>query len=565
MEKFYYNNNPIVKKIFFKMLIPTILMNLTTALASFADTMIIGKYLDDATLSVVTFATPIYMIINTFAALYAVGGSIVMSVDSGKGDKTTANKAFSIAMELIFITSGILVIAGIFFGDWITKRLGAGPEVFELVRSYSTIVLIGAPVFMINIALAFFVRNDGRPVLSMIGMFLSIAVNIVMDIVFIGYMNLGVAGAAYATVLGQLVSAVVIASHFFTSKNTLRFSFTMNKSAIRILKNGMGTALHFIYQFITILIINNFVERLGGNDGVVVYTVVFNLCTVSLALFEGFSQTIQPMISLYYGEQSHKNISDTIKLVFKTILVICGTITIILEIVPGIVPTLFNITGETLMSDSVVAIRIYATSMIIMTINVILGYYLQSTEQSFMASFLVSLRCLIVFLISVFVLGRLIGINGVWASYTVTEVVTFGIFILMNMIKRRQLAKKDIVADVFLLDTNIRNKTYTYTFSSAKDDFGEYKIYVLESIKNKISDNIQSDIRYYLTQLENIISDERRYIEVEINSVMQKAIIRDNLDHGTIIDKLKESDEYKSKYEYVPVFGWNRVCLERGD
>ena len=82
MDKlYYYKNNPIVKSIFIKMLAPTILMNLTTALASFADTVIIGYFLDDLALSVVTYATPIYMIINTFAALFAVGGSIAMSID----------------------------------------------------------------------------------------------------------------------------------------------------------------------------------------------------------------------------------------------------------------------------------------------------------------------------------------------------------------------------------------------------------------------------------------------------------------------------------------------------
>ena len=102
MEKTYhYRHNPIVKRIFLTMLVPTIFMNLTTSIASMADTMIIGRYLDDASLSVVTFATPIYMIINVFSALFAVGGCIAMSIDSGKGRKDAANKAFSISVELL--------------------------------------------------------------------------------------------------------------------------------------------------------------------------------------------------------------------------------------------------------------------------------------------------------------------------------------------------------------------------------------------------------------------------------------------------------------------------------
>lgn len=178
--------NPIVKSIYMAMLGPTILMNLTTAIGSMADTVIIGHYLDDVSLSVVTFATPIYMIINMFAALFAVGGCIAMSIDSGKGAKETANKAFSVSMELLVITGLLLVLCGIFFIDPITRWLGAGDDVFELVRMYSRIVLIGGPVFVLNIGFAFFVRNDGRPTLSMAGMFLSIIVDIILNVVFVG-------------------------------------------------------------------------------------------------------------------------------------------------------------------------------------------------------------------------------------------------------------------------------------------------------------------------------------------------------------------------------------------
>ena len=131
MEQTYrYKHNPIVRSILLAMLAPTILMNLTTAIGSMADTVIIGHYLDDLSMSVVTFATPIYMVINMFAALFAVGGCIAMSIDSGKGEKQTANRAFSLSMELLVIVSAVLLLAGVFFSGTITRWLGAGPEVF---------------------------------------------------------------------------------------------------------------------------------------------------------------------------------------------------------------------------------------------------------------------------------------------------------------------------------------------------------------------------------------------------------------------------------------------------
>ena len=251
-DNYLYKHNPIVKRIFLSMLAPTILMNLTTAIGSVADTIIIGQYLDDLSLSVVTFATPIFMLINTFAALFAVGGCITMSIDAGKGDKKSANRAFSLSIELLYFIGILLYFAGAFFSNTITGWLGATGEVFGLVEQYSRIILIGGPVFVLNIGLAFFVRNDGRPTLSMVGMFSSIIVDIILNFVFVGYLDYGVSGAAYSTVIGQIVSILIICTHFFSSKNTLKFNFTLNKNICRVIKNGVSSALNFVYQFLLI-------------------------------------------------------------------------------------------------------------------------------------------------------------------------------------------------------------------------------------------------------------------------------------------------------------------------
>lgn len=564
---YYYKHNPIVKNIFFAMLIPTILMNLTTALASFADTVIIGYFLDEKSLSVVTFSTPIYMIINTVASLYAVGGSIAMSIDSGKGDKKTASEAFSVAVELLALTGGLLLLAGIFLNQQIPVWLGAGDDVFDMVRAYSIVILISAPIFMFNIGLAFFVRNDGRPTLSMVGMFLSIAVNIVFDVVFIGGLKLGVAGAAYATVLGQVVSILVIGSHLLSKKNTLRFRFVISGMAGRIIKNGASTALHFVYQFLTILIMNHYVMSLSGTDGVVVYTVVFNLYTVSLALFEGLSQTIQPMVSLYYGERSHKKIKNTIRLVLIATIIICGSTTVLLELFPGIVPSVFGIHGGMLLKQSIVAVRIYATSMIIMTVNVIAGYYLQSTEYSSMSAVLVSMRCFILFLGSVFVLGRLFGMDGVWGAYTMAEVLSFLIFVIMVMAKMGQLKKEGIEADVFLLDKNVEKNTVCFTCDCEKETFADYQNQVINQLRedSATGDVMVLDAERYLEGLGKCdVQMSGKYIEVEVNRAEHRVFIRDNLDHSRLEEYIEDFDACKSRSEYGPVLGWNRICMEYG-
>lgn len=568
-DTYLYKNSPIVKRIFFSMLAPTILMNLTTALASFADTVIIGYFLDDMSLSVVTYATPIYMIINTFAALFAVGGSISMGIDSGKGNKASANRAFSIAVELLVFVGLLLTVGGTLFTNMLPVWLGAGSDVsgqtvYEMVRAYATIITVSSPIFMLNVGLAFFVRNDGRPNLSMAGMMLSIVVNIVFDVIFIAVFDLGVAGAAYATVFGQLVSALVIASHFLSKKNTLKFKFAFGTEVIRIVKNGGSTALHFVYQFLTILIINHLVTKLAGTNGVVVYTIVFNLYTVSLALFEGISQTIQPMISLFYGEMNIPKIKQTLKLAFCTVFVICGLVTLALEIFPQVVPIIFGVDDAALIANCATAVRIFSASMIIMTINVVIGYYLQSTEHSLLSAILVSLRCFVLFLIGVFALGSIFGLNGIWASYAVAEVLTFLLYLLINTISCKKIEQKNGEANFLLLSKTVENSTSIYTLEGEKEDVGEFLSYI--TIKLSESKYLQREIvNNTISYLEDLLrvnaKTKGKMLEVDIIEAEGKVIIRDNLDHSEVEQKV-QNYLLSEESDYSPALGFHRLCLK---
>lgn len=543
-----HKHNPIVKKIFLAMLAPTILMNLTTAIGSVADTIIIGQYLDNESLSVTTFATPIYMIINTFAALFSVGGCIAMSIDAGKGKKESANKAFSTSIELLAFTGFLLLLGGVFFSSTITHWLGAGSNVFEAVREYSFIILAGSPLFMLNIGLAFFVRNDGRPTLSMVGMFASIAVDVTLNFVFVGKLGMGVSGAALSTVLGQIASIVIICMHFFTSKNTLKFRFALDKTVFRIIKNGASSALHFVYQFLTILIINHFLSVIAEADGVVIYTVVFNLSTVSLSVFEGISQTIQPMVSNYAGEKSFRKIKETMRLAIIAIFVICGCVTLFLELKPELVPIVFGIDGVVMVEKAAVAVRIFATSMIIMTINVVIGYYLQSTEQNLMASVIVSLRCFALFLAATFGLGILFGLNGVWAAYTVSEILTLFIIVCMVKYKQKKLMKSGINSNFMLLDDTVEKGAVSYICNLKKDNYDDYLLAVEKAVQesNMDENSIRTAIDYLRELKSSAEQDKAKYIEVEINSTISIIIIRDNLKRAT---------------EFDAVLGWNRICI----
>jgi len=455
-------------------------------------------------------------------------------------------------MELLALMGIFLAIAGLFFSRILTHWLGASEDVFDLVQAYARIILLGAPFLALNTGLAFFVRNDGRPMLSMIGMFSSIAVDITLNFVFVGYMNLGVVGAAYSTILGGMVSMAVLSTHFFSAKNTLKFRFSLDGMALRIIKNGGSAALQFIYQFVTILILNHLIAWLAGTDGVVLYTVVFNLSTVSLSLFEGISQTIQPMVSNYFGEKSYRNIRATMRLAFITIFVICGSVTLLLEFAPQFVPMAFGIESQELIARSSAAVRIYAASMIITTVNVVIGYYLQSIEQVGIASVIISLRSFVVFLISILVLGRLFGVNGIWCAYLVSEVLTFSICMIMLKCKRTAMEKESVQPNMFLLDSRIENGSEYLTFIGRKTDFDLFGAEVCKYL---------SAAEYISYLKAHLSSSKAACVEIEINNEAGIVYIRDNLKYAEApLESLRVAIGAENVI-HDAVLGWNRLSV----
>ncbi|MBR6647392.1 MAG: hypothetical protein IKL09_07745, partial [Clostridia bacterium] len=384
------------------------------------------------------------------------------------------------------------------------------------------------------------------------------------NLVFVGFMSMGVAGAAISTVIGQGVGLIIVGSHFLSKKNTLKFRFAFDSSVCRIIKNGFGSALSFVYQFVTIIVMNHYVVQISGPEGIVIYTVVFNLCTVSLAVFEGLSQTTQPMISLYFGEKSNKKIKDSVKLSVLSAVIICGSVMAILEAFPAIVPHMFGISESGLIQQSALAVRIYTTSMFIMTLNVIIGNYLQSIEFGQITSVLVSLRCCVLLLICVFVLGELFGLGGIWAAYTVAEILTFIVFMVINIIKREKLSKNNVSADIFFLDKRVEESCKSLVY---KCNTNEYESFCneIKTIADKIAiynEKMLITALEYLTKLEDVIVDKKgKYIEVEFNASDEKIIISDNLSHDKLKDDFaKITDE---GIEYGPVLGLNRICIKR--
>ena len=212
-----------VRGIFFRYLIPSICGTMVTSIYVLADTIMIGKGLGATAMAALNIALPIYNIFFGIGLLFGVGGSVLMSVCRGRGDKKQAVAFFTLYFILNIVIWLLSQVVCVIWMEEIAWSLGATKETFPYVMDYMRCIIWGMGAYYLSSYLQTFVRNDGAPKLAMNAVIAGGVTNIVLDYLFVFPMQLGMAGAALATVLGSTLTVVILVLHFFSPKNQLRF------------------------------------------------------------------------------------------------------------------------------------------------------------------------------------------------------------------------------------------------------------------------------------------------------------------------------------------------------
>ena len=185
-----------------------------------ADTFFVSKGLGSNGLAALNLAIPIYSFIHGSGLMIGMGGGTGFAVQKSRGEREEADRVFSLAFRLAAVLAAVFVLLGAFFSGKIVALLGADQDVYQMSETYTQVILLFAPAFLLNDMFLCFVRNDGSPQLSMAAMLTGSMFNIVLDYIFIFPCGMGIFGAALATGLAPIVSLIVLSPYFIKKKNT---------------------------------------------------------------------------------------------------------------------------------------------------------------------------------------------------------------------------------------------------------------------------------------------------------------------------------------------------------
>lgn len=389
-----------------------------------ADTFFVSNGLGANGLTALNLAIPVYSFIHGSGLMFGMGGAIKYSIYRGQREYKNADKCFSNTIYIMSILAVIFMLTGIFFSEKLTILLGADKDVFHMTKTYLQVILLFAPAFMVNDTLICFVRNDGNPKLSMIGMLTGSFSNIILDYVFIFPLHMGIFGAVLATGLAPVISLFILSKHWITKQNQFHFVWTdpSFRLAETILTLGAPSFITEMASGIVMIVFNMIILRLQGNIGVAAYGVVANLSLVVISIYTGIAQGVQPVLSRIYGYGERGSQKQVLRYALKTMLVIsCGIYLIFLFSADLIVNAFNSEQNIQLQQIAETGLKLYFTAIPFVGFNIIISSYFTSTEKALPAQLISLSRGFFVIIPMAYFLAFLLKMTGVWLSFPITE------------------------------------------------------------------------------------------------------------------------------------------------
>lgn len=414
-----------IKTLYFKYLAAAFGSALVTSIYSIVDMAMVGKYHGPAGTAALAVVAPVWNIIYSLGLLMGIGGSVLFSTIRGKGEGETrrSNEYFTVSM------AGSLVLA---LAAWaaiacwdrpLLQFFGAEGETLTLAREYVRSIKFVIPCFLFTQTLAAYLRNDRNPALATAGVLAGGIFNVFGDYFFVFTCDMGAFGAGLATAIGTVISILVLSSHFFLKKNTLRLvrptHFFGKLREISV--TGFSTFFIDIAMGILTILFNRQIMAYLGTKALSVYGVIVNISTFVQCCAYSVGQASQPILSTNFGAGKGQRIRQTLRYALGTTTFFGLFWTVLCLAVPNCFIHLFMAPTPQVLEIAPMIIRCYSLSFLLLPLNIFSTYYFQAVMKPKTAFAVSILRGLIISGILILLLPVVSGANSIWFAMPLTE------------------------------------------------------------------------------------------------------------------------------------------------
>jgi len=435
-----------ISKALITLTIPAIIGLLVTAVYNLVDTLFIGFLNDIASIAASAIMFPIMLLVNGVGSTFGMGSASVISRRLGEKNEQEAKKTSATGFYTTLLIGLFFVIVGNIFLEKLLSLFGASSTVMPRAIEYGRLIISGSIFQILNIYMNNMLRSEGAAKYSSIALATGSICNVILDPILMFVFHMGIAGAALATVISQIISFIYLITFYFSGKGLLSIKPALFKPSFKlygaIMAIGLPTLFRQVLSSIGTGIFNN-AAAVYGDSAVAAMGISSKILMFVLTILFGIGQGMQPLAGFNYGAKQYDRVLQSVKLAVIWSVTICAVITVI------IIPTANSIVSAFSKDPDVLfiaakALRIMFATLVLTGIQNTLSTFYQALGKGFQALFLSMVRQGIFFLPAVLLLPKFFGLSGILISQPVADIFAVfvtGIMALNEIKKLKELNK----------------------------------------------------------------------------------------------------------------------------
>lgn len=424
----------------FQFTLPPVFMMIFTSVYGVVDGYFVSNYVGKTPFAAVNLIYPFLMLLGAFGFMFGSGGSALIAKTLGEGDHIKAKKLFSLFIYVSIVLALVIMVAAFFCLCPIAVLLGAEGELVEYCVTYGQILLIALPFFILQFEFQTFFITAEKPGLGLFVTIFSGVTNMVLDYVFLAIFDWGLPGAAWATAGSQIVGGGVALVYFALPNKSLLRLTTTNMEIRALLKgctNGASEFVTNISMSLVSMLYNFQLMRYAGENGVAAYGVLMYVSFVFIAIFLGYSVGVAPVISFHFGAKHPAELKNLLKksciiiAAFSIAMLVLGEVLALplSKLYVGYDPELFDMTRK--------AFLIYSFSYVFTGVGIFGSAFFTALNDGLTSAIISFLRTLIFQVAAVLILPLILGLEGIWCSVIVAELLATIVTVVFLIVKRK--------------------------------------------------------------------------------------------------------------------------------
>lgn len=418
-----------------------IIMMIFTSIYGVVDGFFISNYVGKTPFAAVNLVMPFIMILGGVGFMIGTGGSALIAKTLGEGNQEKANCYFTMLIKLTVVLGILLSLLGIVFIRPISYLLGATDAMIEDCVVYGRSVLLFNTAFMLQNVFQTFLAAAEKPKLGLVITTTAGVTNMALDALFIAVFQWGVAGAAIATGIGQCVGGLLPLIYFIrpnSSRLQLKKAKVEGRALLKACANGSSELMSNISSSLISVIYNLQLLRFAGENGVAAYGTIMYIQFIFIAIFIGYTIGTAPIISYHYGAGHHQELKNLLRKSLTIVSIAGISMMVIAWLLAGPLSKVFVGYDKELFELTKHAFRMFSFSFILAGVNIFASSFFTALNNGGISAAISFLRTLVFQIASVLVLPVFLGLDGIWYSITVAEVLAFCVSLTFLVLNRRR-------------------------------------------------------------------------------------------------------------------------------